>query len=76
MKTQDEIQRAHDMLIGILQMEVPVAVPDEAKPIMCANLDVLCWILGCEHNQTFAKNIAEAEKEARAQGYVLSNWTN
>jgi hypothetical protein len=71
MKTQAEIQKAHDQLIAIILGEVPNPFPAGTKPFMQANCDVLCWLLGCEHNKTFADNLAKAEAHLTALGYVL-----
>ena len=76
MKTQAEIQKAHDQLIAIILGEVPIPFPAESKPLMQANCDVLCWLLGCAHNQTFANNLAKAEADLAARGFVLERLNN
>jgi len=76
MKTQSDIQKAHDQLTAILLGEVPNPFPAESKPLMQANCDVLCWLLGCEHNKTFATNLAKAEADLAAKGFVLERLNN
>jgi hypothetical protein len=76
MKTQSDIQKAHDQLIAIILGEVPNPFPAGDTRFMQANCDVLCWLLGCEHNKTFANNLAKAEAHLAAQGFVLERLNN
>lgn len=72
MKTQDEVQRAHDLLCGIVTGEVrsfPMA-PSELQSLH-AVLDCLCWILEHEHNQVFQENMAILEERLQEAGYCL-----
>ena len=71
MRSQDELQRAHDLLHGIVLGEVPVGVPEADRPILVASLDVLCWALRHDHNPAFAENLATFEEELARLGYVL-----
>jgi hypothetical protein len=76
MKSQDEIQRAHDMLVAIILGEVPNPFPADALPFLQANCDVLCWLLGCEHNKTFAENLDNAEAALSSAGYWMFRKNN
>lgn len=68
--------RAHDLLAATLEL-VTVAAKDgvtendRVSLMMTAATDVLCWVLGHEHNQTFARNLAELELLMEEQGYRL-----
>ncbi len=70
MRTQAEIQRAHDLLVGLI-CELPVKVPEDVEPLIRAQCDVLCWLLECDHNGAFGGNLAALENELFAKGYVL-----
>lgn len=75
-KTAAEVQRAHDLLVGII-------VDDELRALMLnhrddlklvsAATDVLCWLLGHAHNQEFAKNLEAFERAMLQQGYILND---
>lgn len=71
MKTEAEIQRAHDILIEIILGHVPNPFPAEVLPFMQANCDVLCWLLGCAHNKTFGENLAKIEIGLAQLGFIL-----
>ncbi len=72
MKSEREIQRAHDLLTGIVLGEVPVKFSPDVQEGVIAALDALCWVLGHEHNQSFAGNLAEIEKALEQAGWVLA----
>jgi len=74
MRSLDEVQRAHDMLIGIVldQALLAKAVNPKDLPFIVAALDVLCWLLHHDHNVSFAKNIAVIEARLREQGIILA----
>ena len=70
MKTADQIQRAHDLLVGlILDEEVSAQVinADDQEKVIIA-LDALCWVLGHNHNIKFAENIRQIELRLEALG--------
>ena len=71
MKTQDDVQRAHDTLIGIILGESPIKVHAQHKKLLSAQADVLCWFLGCEHNDAFRRNLDSIEMSIRKSGVVL-----
>ena len=67
MKTADEIQRAHDLFSAIAQGEVPCPWQVDRK-VLDGVLDTLCWVLGDEHGQSMANNLAEAAQFLQAAG--------
>ena len=71
MKSELEIARAHDILLAALNGEIG-QMPDEASEnALQGALDVLCWVLGHEHNQNFAANLATLHAFIEARGYRL-----
>lgn len=71
MKNEQDIQRAHDLLAGIVLGEVPMVLRPEVKVGIHTALDTLCWILEHDHNQAFSKNLVEIERSASRLGYEL-----
>ncbi len=71
MKTEAEIQRAHDILIEIILDRVPNPFPPDSLPFLIANADVLCWLLDHDHNTTFSNNLAKVESYMNEAGCVL-----
>jgi hypothetical protein len=72
MKTQDEIQRAHDILAAIILKEVPLQVKDEQMEGLLGSADVLCWMLEHEHNKSFQENLKRIEDAFQKMGIVES----
>lgn len=68
---EEEIQRAHDILVAFIQGDVPCNMTKEQKDLMTSSCDVLCWILGHEHNKTFIKNLNNLIDIAYELGYDL-----
>ena len=68
-----EIQKAHDMLsVLALDPELRRKVIDCDKvDLMIASLDVLCWVLHHDHNQTFAVNLRDVEGLLADAGFKL-----
>lgn len=71
-RTEDEIQRAHDLIIGVLNNEIKIDLNENDKTAMAASCDVLCWMLGCEHNKNFERNVQVLIQEAGNNGYFIS----
>lgn len=71
MKTEDEIQRAHDILIGLVSGAVRVGASQQFIDDAAKCCDVLCWVLGHEHNNTFEDNLKRLEGWAEAKGYKI-----
>ena len=71
MLSEDEIIRAHDTLLSVLNGDVPCEFADaEQKMIINAALDTLCWVLGHTHNPQFQKNLKMIREQLRVAGYV------
>jgi hypothetical protein len=58
MLSEDEIIRAHDLLAACVAGEVPCQITsDVERLILLAGIDALCWVLQCEHNRQFGRNL-------------------
>jgi len=68
-----EMQRAHDQLVGIVLGEVEIGLDEEEVRHLDTAASVLCWVLGHNHNMTFADNLAKLEKATKAAGYELKD---
>ena len=69
MKTQDEIQKAHDTIVAALFGQCgPIDWTDEVKQCFHAAADVLCWVLDHDHNVMFNANMFALEERIRANG--------
>lgn len=77
MRTPQELQRAHDLLVGMIisdELRRRVFGPDDEKAVQerlmeCAN--VLCWCLGHTHNVTFATNLQTIETAMERLGIPI-----
>jgi hypothetical protein len=74
MKSQEEIQKVHDQLTGILLEEsLRVQLPPGASETLQGAANVLCWVLDHNHNSTFFDNVIEkTEKWTEARGYKFN----
>lgn len=70
MRSEDEIARAHDLLVGICVGDAPHPCPKHKKSLQAA-LDVLCWVLRHDHNTAFEMNLRELESILAEAGYRL-----
>jgi hypothetical protein len=73
MRTQDEIQRAHDLLNAILNGEGPRISREETYDNMSAVFTALCWALGHDAppGRMLAEILAKTEEQMTAKGYKL-----
>lgn len=71
MKSADEIQRAHDLLVALILGDVQLPMSDETERGLRYSADVLCWVLEHDHNEAFAKNLSELNAECETLGYRL-----
>lgn len=71
MKTEREIQRAHDLLVGIVLKDIDVGASAAQIAIIVQAASVLCWILNHEHNPAFGNLLKATEAIALADGYEL-----
>jgi hypothetical protein len=76
MKSQSEIQRAHDLISPVLTGEMHVTFEGDTSRLLRAACDVLCWVLDHDHNQNFAINLTAIEAELLKAGFVLENRGN
>jgi hypothetical protein len=77
MRTHEEIQRAHDTLVGVILREVPVQMKDRETQLgLHAALDALCWVLQDRCESDFADNLSKIEKELAARGFRLERRTS
>ncbi len=77
MRTQDEIQKAHDCLIAFILGEAPedlqASLPEEHEKTIEAMATALCWVLddGDQPGKNFAKLLAEIYAASEALGNPL-----
>lgn len=72
MRSQDEIQRAHDALIAVLLDEVPAPAAPDVKRILEAQTDVLAWVLENDEQSKFGGNMARLNAALEKLGFVLT----
>lgn len=71
MRSELEIQRAHDMLIALILREVPNPLSPESIHALRVACDVLCWALEHDHNDTFGRHLAGLEQALASAGFKL-----
>lgn len=71
MKSQQELQKAHDILVGILLGEAPNPFPEEDNLPLTIATDVLCWALDHNYNPNFGNNLAKIEAFMKERGINL-----
>ena len=67
------MQRAHDMLVGILLEDVPTDVSPEVRRVLMVSADVLCWVLEHPYNARFGALLELIERSVRTAGYGLAD---
>jgi hypothetical protein len=67
MRSRDEIQRAHDVLVQVVTNPVIRAVVIDPNDLddLVRNLEPLCWVLRHDDNRTFGQNLAAVENRVR-----------
>lgn len=74
MRSEEDLQRAHDILAAVMLDEVRITFNDAwTEKAMHAALDTLCWALGHDHNTAFARSMAKLEREIMRAGYSLEH---
>jgi hypothetical protein len=76
MRDQQEIQRAHDILEALVLGDVPNVMTEEEAPLVLVMLDTLCWVLGHDANDAFARNLRQIEADIEALGFRLHREVN
>jgi hypothetical protein len=71
MKTAQEIQLAHDQIVGVLLGEVPLPIGHGDEMALNLMASVLCWVLDHDHNQAFAQNLQSLRNDIEAAGFVI-----
>lgn len=66
MKTESEIQLAHDILAAVVSRE-----KSHHLQVIHAALDVLCWVLNHDENEAFKNNLHTIQKVLAEEGCVL-----
>lgn len=72
MKTQEEIQRAHDILHAVLEYDTqqPKKMPVSLSIPVNATHDTLAWVLeGPCRGEAFEENLAMLQAKMKAAGY-------
>jgi len=62
-RNENEIQRAHDILVAVLRKETPpIQIDAMALNALHVAADTLCWVLHHDYNPAFADNLALIER--------------
>lgn len=68
-----EVQRAHDILLAIVTKQVDLPMTEEAMVNTHIELDVLCWLMGHNHNQAFGDKLVTIRQTLRRLGVAESD---
>jgi hypothetical protein len=71
MRTEREIQRAHDLIVSLLTGTKDLRLEGanlEKLNLMIAAADALCWVLGHDHNDSFRSNLQAIERLLAQEG--------
>lgn len=73
MKTQDQIQMAHDQLIAAILKEPDLGFSQHQREVMHQLCKALCWVLedNDEHAAQLDFLLRQIEAKARARGFKL-----
>ena len=72
MRSELEIQRAHDLLVGVILKEIPMELPMEHLERLSLIAGAFCWVLRHDHQKTCAEILRAIEAEAARLGYGLA----
>lgn len=72
MRTQEEIQRAHDLLVGFILADEDGPTAPVPDLILRTTASVLCWTLHHDHNEAFASLLHNLEAVLGAAGIALT----
>ena len=76
MRSELQIQEAHDILVAVILKQVDLGVSLQAKSAIIAAASALCWVLEHDHNLEFPRNLAHLRAEAEKRGFVLGRRNN
>lgn len=76
MRSEEEIQEAHDLLVAIKLREVPTQLSPQAMSALTVAASVLCWILRHDHNPNFEMNLTKLREDLTKAGYVMERRNN
>ena len=71
MKSPEEIKKAHDMIAAFYLGHIPTVMDARDRHALMSCLDVLCWVLGHDHNTAFANNLERLQAITEAHGLAL-----
>jgi hypothetical protein len=71
MRSEEEITRAHDLLVGAITGDCGVKIPPDSEQIVAHWASVLCWVLHHDHNTAFPENLQNLEKALNEAGIEL-----
>lgn len=71
MKSEEDCQMAHDILLAVVTGEVPFLQDPVAKESFAHMAGVLCWVLGHHHSTFFEECLAHIDAEAAKAGMAL-----
>ena len=72
MKSPDELEQAHDLLVAILLGEIPeLNITPEIGALLNAAATTLCWVLDHDHNPQFENNLERLKKQIAGLDYIL-----
>jgi len=75
LRTHDEVQRAHDVLV---QLVINQDLAEEIDPALIESLshrlDILCWVLCHDHPQGFAEGLAAIATAFAELGIVVGRY--
>jgi len=75
MRPAMEIQRAHDLLAGIILKECDLGLSGKQFKQLASLAGVLCWVLRHDHNKDFEVLISEIEAMTKLAGYTFDKQT-
>jgi hypothetical protein len=75
LRNETEIQKAHDVLSGLLLKEIPVILDPAGLHNFHLAADVLCWVLQHDHNEAFGNNLKKLYAFLSEQGFEIKSLT-
>jgi len=76
MRSELDVYRAHDLVVGILMKEAPVEMDPESLKLLNVVASTLCWVLRHDHNTSVGEMLTYIESELDKKGIRLSRHDN